>query len=86
MGQYQPFDITCKQEYEKRMQRMEGILPSTLCFESIIGWGDICKASYQVIEDYVCIKIVDNIRRKSYFYMVLCGLALAQFLPVQHGC
>lgn len=66
---YQVFTEKDRSEYEKYLKQMEGVLPSTLCFESIIAWEDTCRVFYQIAEDYYCIKVRDIKREKQYLYM-----------------
>ena len=64
---YCPFTIEAFNEYEKRIKKMDGILPSTLCFESILAWSKVCQPFYQIEADYLCISVYD--RNKKYMYM-----------------
>lgn len=66
---YQVFTEKNRSEYEEHLEHMEGILPSTLCFESIIAWEDTCQVFYQIAEDFYCIKVCDIKRDKQYLYM-----------------
>lgn len=58
-----------RSEYESRAEKMEGILPSSLCFESIIAWGVTDQAFYQIVEHYFCVRIVNEVSGKQYLYM-----------------
>ena len=59
----------CGAAYRELAGKMEGILPSTLCFESLLAWEKACHVSYQIVEDYFCVLVQDTIKKKQYLYM-----------------
>ena len=60
-----------KTEYEEKAGKMKGLFPSTLSMESILSWKNACLPEYRVEGDYFCIRIMDRIRGKRYYYMPL---------------
>lgn len=69
MKEWEKLTVSCRTELKKRMKKMDGIMPSTLCLESILAWNDVCRPTYAILEDYFCIKISDIAKEKNYYYM-----------------
>lgn len=69
MEEFHKLTIGEKESYEGRLRLMEGMMPSTLYFESILAWSHSCVPFFKVIEDYFCIRLEDRDRKKRYFYM-----------------
>lgn len=60
-----------REKYVEKVTKMKEILPSTLCFESIMAWNHACEATYCIREDFFCIRILERNSGENYYYMPL---------------
>lgn len=61
---FKPLTADCSSGYKYYLEKMDGRIPSSLYFPSLIAWNFTNKNYYEIIEGYFCIAVEDHVHRR----------------------